>query len=140
MNLGAETVFSRASKFENLIYFLQLIFELGQFKPPIDHIVFSLETRITRSIACKINTNIYCMYLSCKFQVFTYNRYEIMAISRSGSGLCKFPRKKQKSLRRKASRRCRNGHNLNLEAEIAFSGVSNFENFIFLLQLDFELQ
>ena len=97
LNLRAETAFPSASKVENFILLLQLVFELELFKSPIGISGFWLGNPTTIPIASKICTKVvpYVPHLRSKLQVFTLSRFEVIAISVSGCRIRKFAQKKK---------------------------------------------
>ena len=100
IDLGAETAFSGASKFEDFILLLLLVFELELFKPPIGISVFWLGNPCHETDFPKICTKnaSYVHHLSSKFQVSIFSLFEVVAISGSGCGIRRFARKKQRDL------------------------------------------
>ena len=96
LNVGPETTYPGAAKFQNNILLLQLVFEQEWFEPPIGFsYFFGLETQITRPIVSKICTKVvpYVPHSSSEFQGSTLGRFEVIAILASGCRKTKSPLK-----------------------------------------------
>ena len=99
--MEAEITFSGVSEFENFILLLQLVFELERFELRLAFQFLSLGTCITRPIAPKVCTNFVpnALHLSSEFQVSTFRRFEVKAISASGYRKLLILREKNKTKR-----------------------------------------